>query len=63
MYYNNDNISIDPDPFGGRSVSGMYNIELGMDGLPSLTSGKENVASGMQLDGSAATASRSKLEP
>ena len=48
VYYDaNDNVSIDPNPFGGF-VLGTENVELGLGGLQSLSTGSANVASGYQ---------------
>lgn len=43
-----DNISIDPNPFGGQTPpGGTDNTELGLNGLENLTSGSGNVAGGL----------------
>lgn len=47
VYYDaNNNVSIDPTPFGAHIPSGDGNSELGLNGLQNLTSGFYNVASG-----------------
>jgi hypothetical protein len=51
VFDDNSNMTIDPDPFGvgegNSAINADDNVELGADGMRHITTGTENVASGI----------------